>query len=302
MSRNFCFTSNRMKSMVRSRLFSSAFVAGLLAGAVACSNTPGSPTSPTSMPRGEASAIGDLSLKSNAPTLVAPDHDFAYDNGTTVTLQFQAARGTYVDSALQHQIEIRNNADGQVVYGAEVGGSGSVSHDLPTVPVGSYEWRVRAFMGDAAGPWSGARTFSMKAPTRGPISTGARTPNPPPGVRLPEPVRFHVVLAVANQYPHFLFNSCQEHGGTWDFMDTLVDTLRIEDTRWGYAWKRGVVGDPLQDLVAYNWSGDPDEGTRNIYTIDVLLGHCGSAPTPTWINTQPGGGPGLSAWTGRGRF
>ena len=47
-------------------------------------------------------------------------------------------------------------------------------------------------------------------------------------------------------------------------MDTLVDTLRLEDTRWGYAWKRGVVGDPLQDLVAYNWSygsrrGQPED-------------------------------------------
>ncbi len=70
----------------------------------------------------------------------------------------------------------------------------------------------------------------------------------------------HVVFGVANQYPHFLFNSCQEHGGNWEFMDTLIDTLRLEDTRWGYGWKRGVVGDPLLDIVSYNWSSDPDEG------------------------------------------
>ena len=69
-----------------------------------------------------------------------------------------------------------------------------------------------------------------------------------------------MVAAISNQFPQFLRNSCQEHGGTWDFMDTLVDTLRLEDTRWGYAWKRGVVGDPLQDLVAYNWSDGPGRG------------------------------------------
>jgi hypothetical protein len=110
------------------------------------------------------------------------------------------------------------------------------------------------------------------------------------------------VQGVANQYPSFLFNSCQEHGGTWQFMDTLVDTLRQIDTRYGYIWKRGVVGDPLMDVVGYNWSGDPDEGTRNVYTIDVIGGHCGSNPNPVWNNTQPGGGPGASVWTGRGRF
>jgi hypothetical protein len=141
----------------------------------------------------------------------------------------------------------------------------------------------------------------MKAPARA-VASGRRTPNPPPGGRLPAPDRFGVVAAVANQFPHLLRNSCQEHGGTWDFMDLVVDTLRQEDTRWGYAWKRGVVGDPLQDLVAYNWSDAADEGTRNVYTVDIIGGHCGSNPVPVWNNTQPGGGPGLSAWTGRGRF
>lgn len=287
--------------MVRPRLFATATIAAVLAVAVACSNSPGSPTSPSSTSPGQSSAIGDISLKAGAPTLVSPEHDFAFDSGSTVTLQFQAARLTYVNAAPEHQIVIRNNADGQVVYEATVSGSGTISHQLPTVPTGSFEWQVRAFQGDGAGPWSEKRSFTMKAPGR-PVPTGKRTPDPPPGVRLPAPDRYHVVIGVANQYPHFLYNSCQEHGGTWDFMDTVVDTLRLEDTRWGYAWKRGVVGDPLQDIVAYNWSAEPDEYTRNIYTIDILLGHCGSSPSPAWINTQPGGGPGLSAWTGRGRF
>jgi hypothetical protein len=290
-----------MMFMVRPRLLTAAALAAVLAAAVACSGTPGSPTSPSGSSPTQLNAIGDVALKANAPTLVSPEHDFAFDSGSTVTLQFQAARMSYLNTTPGHQIIIRNNADGQVVYDTTVSGGGTVSHELPPVPTGSFEWQVRAFQGDGAGPWSAARTFSMKAPER-PVVTGRRTPDPPPGVRLPAPDRSGVVVAIANQYPHFLFNSCQEHGGTWDFMDTLIDTLRIEDTRWGYAWKRGVVGDPLLDIVAYNWSGDPDEGTRNIYTIDTIVGHCGSFPGPTWNNTQPGGGPGLSSWTGRGRF
>jgi hypothetical protein len=54
--------------------------------------------------------------------------------------------------------------------------------------------------------------------------------------------------------------------------------------------------------VGYNWSSDRDEGTRNVYTFDVIVGHCGPNPGTSWNNTQPGGGPGQSAWTGRGRF
>jgi hypothetical protein len=298
-------TSHRMMFMVRPQLLTTSCVAAALAVAVACSSTPSSPTSPSAAASsGQAGAIGDQSLKANAPVAVAPEHDFTFDSGATVTLEFQAGRAAYVSNApLDHQIQIRNIADGQVVYEVNVAGSGTVSHQLPNVPTGSYEWQVRAFQGDGAGPWSAARTFTMRGAARGAVTSGPRRPDPPPGARLPAPDMFHVVIGVANQYPGALYNSCQEHGGTWDFMDTLVDTLRrIDDTRWGYAWKRGVVGDPLQDLVAYNWSGDPDEGTRNIYTIDVIGGHCGSFPSPVWNNTQPGGGPGLSAWTGRGRF
>lgn len=291
--------------MVRSKLFSSAFVAGLLALAVACSSAPGSPTSPSSATPGQTTAVGDVVMKTTVPALLAPEHDFAFDSGTQVTLEFAPARSLYVNFAPAYEILIRNNADGQVVYSTTIGASsGNIAHALPPVPTGSYEWQVRTADGDARGAWSQARTFTMKAPVKGPSSAGPRTPNPPPGVRLPAPEMLFVVIGVANQYPQYLFSSCQEaRGGTWDFMDTLVDTLRAGFyTRFGYNWKRGVVGDPSMDIVDYNWSGDPDEGTRNVYTFDVLFGHCGSSPSPAWVNTQPGGGTGLSAWTGRGRF
>jgi hypothetical protein len=113
-----------------------------------------------------------------------------------------------------------------------------------------------------------------------------------------------VVDDVARQYPSALRNSCQDHGGSWEFMDRLVDRLRQFDTRWGYNGKRGNSSDPSHDVVAYNFGAGRDEGTTNVYNIDVIGGHCGSNPSPAWIDqTGPTAQQGsIGRWTGRGRF
>ncbi len=150
-------------------------------------------------------------------------------------------------------------------------------------------------MNNALGPWSTtARFFTVRE---------NRTPNPTSG-RLPLPgYGAGVVADVANQRPDLLARSCQEHGGTWEFMDTVVDTLRLRDTRWGYNGKRGNSNDPSLDVIAYNWGSQPDEGTINVYIVDILLSHCGS-PSPAWIDqtqaTADGGS--IGRWTSRGRF
>jgi len=76
------------------------------------------------------------------------------------------------------------------------------------------------------------------------------------------------------------------------------------DTRWGYNWKRGVVGDPSLDVLAYHRYRGPDEGATEVYLVDIILGHCGDAPTATWIDitqvTREAGA--IGRWTGRGRF
>jgi hypothetical protein len=114
----------------------------------------------------------------------------------------------------------------------------------------------------------------------------------------------HVVQQVANARPDLLRNSCQEHGGSWGFMDLVVDTLRTYDTRWGYNWKRGNVGDPSMDVIDYNYGAGRDEGTTEVYIIDIIGGHCGSSPNPVWNDvtdaTRDGGS--IGRWTGRGRF
>lgn len=128
-----------------------------------------------------------------------------------------------------------------------------------------------------------------------------RAPDPEPGTQLPAPNMAHVVADVAMRYPHALRNSCQEHGGSWEFLDLVVDELRQHDTRWGYNWKRGQAGDPSLDVVNYHWGAGEDEGSSDVYTFDVIMGHCGDSPAPTWIDLTDPHGAG-ARWTGRGRF
>jgi hypothetical protein len=87
-------------------------------------------------------------------------------------------------------------------------------------------------------------------------------------------------------------------------MDQVVDTLRTYDTRWGYNGKRGNAGDPSHDAIAYNYGGGGDQGSTDVYIIDIVAGHCGSSPGPTWIDVtgitlQSGT---IGRWTSRGRF
>ena len=55
----------------------------------------------------------------------------------------------------------------------------------------------------------------------------------------------------------------------------MVNELRKRDKRWGLNWKRANVGDMSQDVVTFNWSADPDEGTFKLRAYDVIGGHCG---------------------------
>jgi len=113
-----------------------------------------------------------------------------------------------------------------------------------------------------------------------------------------------LVDEVAAERPDLLADSCLDDGGSWDFMDLLVDRLREHDERWGYNWKRGVEGDPSEDVVDYHYgSGDP-EGSEEVYIIDVIVGHCGPSPEPGFLDqTQATADAGtIGRWTGRGRF
>ncbi len=89
---------------------------------------------------------------------------------------------------------------------------------------------------------------------------------------------------LARERPDLLQQSCREHGGNNRFMFEAVRRLRAVDNRYGLNWKRGGVGDLSQDIVNYNFSDESDEGTKNVYIIDIIGGHCGPRPNPAWID------------------
>ncbi len=86
-------------------------------------------------------------------------------------------------------------------------------------------------------------------------------------------------------------------------MDGIVDTLRASDTRFGYNCKRGNCSDPSQDAISYYWGpGSPFEGAIQVHVVDVIGGHCGPSPTPSWNDVSSNWCAGNAGWTGRGRF
>ena len=94
----------------------------------------------------------------------------------------------------------------------------------------------------------------------------------------------HIVQDVANQYPGALQNSCQSRGGSWEFMDRVVERLRAIDGRWAYNCKRGNCDNLSQDVVAYyRGQGNPNNST-DVAIIDIIGGHCGGNPQPAWID------------------
>jgi hypothetical protein len=180
----------------------------------------------------------------------------------------------------------------------------------------TFYWRVWATDGTKESPVSQAVSFrtpaAPAAPPAGggapltglPTGPGGRTPDPQGG-RLPLPsYGASVVQSVAKTHPQMLANSCQEHGGSWQFMDTVVDLLRTYDTRWGYNGKRGNTNDPSLDVVTYHYGPGPDQGSTDVYIIDVIGGHCGPTPSPTWIDVTAAtiNGGTIGRWISRGRF
>ncbi len=174
-------------------------------------------------------------------------------------------------------------------YDVEVGGAFSGAGTLPAFPTsyaveagpGTYMLRLRGRAGHLVGPFSEIVTITVGGPSPPPPSAGPgpRTPDPAPGTILPmPPYGPAVVNQIAAAYPGALRNSC----GNNEWLLRLVYALRQIDTRWGLNWKRGHVGDMSQNVVAYNFGPGADEGTTNVYIIDVIFAHCGSNPGPIW--------------------
>lgn len=265
-----------------------------LAVTMACSSAPSSPASPAAVTSIDGALGPDGStLKVSAPTIVSPTGDERLKSRQP-TMTLNNAKGTYAGGAFSYEFQILTDSGTVVASNTVTAGSATTTWAYTTdlTKDTPYRWRARARMGTAFGPWSSTARFITVKENRAELGPNGRAPYPSWGA--------NVVNQVASQRPDLLARSCQEYGGTWEFMDLLVDTLRLQDTRWGYNWKRGVVGDPSLDVINYNWGGQKDEGTREVYTFDVILGHCGT-PSPAFIDLTNPNGAG-AVWTGRGRF
>ena len=153
-----------------------------------------------------------------------------------------------------------------------------------------YYWRSRALADGRetepiAGEWSQTESFMTPRPAPDPIPpepTPPPTPDPCQGGNPPNMLA--VVRQVAAAHPQSLANSCQDQGGSWDFMDRVVETLRQYSQCWGYNCKRGDCNSISHDVVDYYRGTGDGTGSTNVAIIDVIVNHCSSNPQPVWTD------------------
>lgn len=224
-------------------------------------------------------------------TVISPSPDFVVTNGrvsgpvTLVIYWFQVATDQTFGSITVSGSKTRSTSQTTTIN------LGALAADT------LFFWRAWGMSGNVTSPFSAIQSFRTPRAVK-------RTPDPPTGQKLPLPNMSHIPRIVAAEHPSWLRNSCQDAGGTWQFMDAVVDRLRENDTRWGYNWKRGVIGDASRDIVDYHWGPGSDENSTQVYIIDIIGSHCGSNPGPAWddktqITLDSGT---VGRWTGRGRF
>ncbi|HEX5579103.1 MAG TPA: hypothetical protein VFY43_05495 [Candidatus Limnocylindria bacterium] len=93
------------------------------------------------------------------------------------------------------------------------------------------------------------------------------------------------VDAYAAAHATDLANSCLSAGGTRAYIDGLVAYLQAIDPRVGGNGKRGNMGDPSEDAIAYyHGVGSPPVGSNDVYVVDVIGNHCPvvGAAGPAW--------------------
>ena len=267
-------------------------VAAISAG---CSQTPQAPTAPSANAGtvSAATAADGSTLKVSAPALVSPVESEQL-NDRRPTLVWANSTGKYAGIGVAYDLQVSSPT--AVVYDMTVGETENFGQHLLPFDLEystTYSWRARARIQNEFGPWSNWAEF--KSPARptptfptlpGAVATcvADQSPMGPGESRRPRPNHSSIVYGVANAFPASLRNSCQEHGGSWEFMDRTVDALRAFDGRWGYNAKRGNMNDPSLDVASYYY-GPPIDNINNdarVYIFDLIGGHCGPNPVVIW--------------------
>jgi hypothetical protein len=269
-----------------------------LLAAAACNQQPQTFTSPSGAvgaSTAETAAADGSTLKVTAPSLISPvDGTRAEDRRPT--LIWVNSEGRYGTIGVAYDIELSSPT--AVVYSRTVGQSPDIGAHLVEMELEYdtvYSWRVRGHIGnpDAVGPWTSWATFMSPSrpapvvPVGASPSGGCAAPLSEMGpgeTRKPRPNHSAIARSVASAFPSALRNSCQEHGGSWEFMDRTVDALRAVDGRYGYNCKRGNCNDPSLDVVSYYYRPDPAafQNSDSVYIFDIIGQHCGADPSVVW--------------------
>lgn len=155
------------------------------------------------------------------------------------------------------------------------------------IPTGSYYVKVVA-----ANP-CGTSAASNEINVVAPFNTPARTPDPPPGERVPQPYVRDQVFQFGNEARALGYMSpqvaCPPRAGTFSdplearktqpnaYINYVVDKLRQIDTRFGYnakptrSWVPSIIAG---DEIAYHYGSDASQGSPNAFAVDTLAGHC----------------------------
>jgi hypothetical protein len=155
------------------------------------------------------------------------------------------------------------------------------------IPAGTF------YVSIAAANACGTSGPSNEVAITSPSTTPARTPDPAPGQRLPQPFVRDLVFQFAAEarnlgylQPHI---ACPTRPGFPDdnlearktqrnaYIDHVVGRLRTIDQRFGFNAKptRAFVNAIIAgDEIAYHYGSDAPEGSPNVYLVDVLNGHC----------------------------
>ena len=278
---------------------------------IACGSTPDTPISPTGAAGASTAANADGStLKVGPPELVDPVGGVP-GISTNATLAALPSQVRYAgDLSFAHRFQVSDSAGfGTILASGIILSQGDALMRLPVaLPAGRQVfWRVRAEQDNRVGPWSITETFSTVAtgtPAPAP-GAGPRTPDPAPGQRLPLPTYIQAVVAEFADASDSCPLGVKYVNNPWQ--DRVMDKLRTLDTRWGYNAKptrrpednggRPVVA--AGDEIAYHFSAGPDQGSADVYLVDILEQHCGPNPRITYRHFT-GEEPGV--WTGAGRF
>ncbi len=287
----------------------------LAATLAACNGSPSAPSS-SSAAGGSTTDAGPNgeTLKVPAPSLASPANDLRLDNRKPTLVATNVA-GKFVGGSYSYEFELLTDGNTRIDGATLPGGEGTTTWAYPTdlerdTP---YRWRVRARLGNSVGPWAASRRFItvFEKRTPDPDSNSVCFDSVGQTVRncIPAPNMSHIVQQVVGANPGILSlqRSCQEpqfggdHIRGWEFLDKLVDALRLEDSRFGYNCKRGNCNDPSLDVVVYHYGPGPDQGSGQIWAWDVVGSHCGGGSVGVWTHITNVRGSG-GGFTSRGRW